>query len=68
LPDELAWAAVVELALRVRTRQLSPVDVVETFMDCIDRRDREGLGANGSVSLGRHASGGGAADMLAAAG
>ncbi|MCC2664955.1 MAG: glutamyl-tRNA(Gln) amidotransferase subunit [Geminicoccaceae bacterium] len=39
LSDELAWASATELALRIRRRELSPVEVVDAFIARIEARN-----------------------------
>lgn len=39
LSDELAYMSATELALRIRQRQLSPVEVVEAFIERIEARN-----------------------------
>lgn len=40
LSDELAYMGAVELAYRIRRRELSPVEVVDAFIERIERRNR----------------------------
>lgn len=40
LSDELAYTTATELALRIRRRQLSPVEVVEAFIERIEARNK----------------------------
>ena len=39
LPDELAYLSAQELATRIRRRELSPVEVVDAFIDRIEVRN-----------------------------
>jgi Asp-tRNA(Asn)/Glu-tRNA(Gln) amidotransferase A subunit family amidase len=39
MTDEIPWLSAVEIAARVRDGDLSPVDVVETFLSRIERRN-----------------------------
>lgn len=39
LSDELAWKSAAEIALLIRTRQLSPVEVVDAVLERIERRN-----------------------------
>ena len=39
LSDELAYMTATELAMRIRRRQLSPVEVVEAFIARIQQRN-----------------------------
>jgi amidase len=39
LSDELAYQGVTEIAARIRKRELSPVEVVDAFLERIDRRN-----------------------------
>jgi amidase len=49
LADELAYLSAMELALRIRRRQLSPVEVVEAFIQRIEQRNKS---LNAFVYLG----------------
>src|SRR5690242_5604670 len=40
LSDELAYLSATELALRIRRRQLSPVEVVDAFIQRIEQRNK----------------------------
>ena len=39
LSDELAYTSATELALRIRRRDLSPVEAVDAFIDRIEKRN-----------------------------
>jgi amidase len=39
VPDELAYTSAAELAARIRGRELSPVEVIDSFIDRIERRN-----------------------------
>ena len=49
LADELAYATATELAGRIRRRELSPVEVVDAFIDRIEARNQR---LNAFVYLG----------------
>jgi amidase/aspartyl-tRNA(Asn)/glutamyl-tRNA(Gln) amidotransferase subunit A len=40
LTDELAYTTATELAARIRRRELSPVEVVDAFIERIEARTR----------------------------
>ena len=44
LSDELAYVSATELALRIRRHQLSPVEIVDAFIERIEQRNPRGLG------------------------
>ena len=39
LSDDLAYTSAADLALRIRRRELSPVEVVDAFIDRIETRN-----------------------------
>ena len=41
MSDELAFASALELAVRVRAREVSPVELVQLYLDRIERLDRQ---------------------------
>src|SRR5436190_7103587 len=49
LSDELAYVTAAELAIRIRRRQLSPVEVVDAFIERIEQRNKS---LNAFVYLG----------------
>jgi amidase len=49
LSDELAYVTATELAIRIRRRQLSPVEVVDAFIERIEQRNKS---LNAFVYLG----------------
>ena len=40
LSDELAYTTATELAMRIRRRELSPVEVVEAYIERIEARNK----------------------------